>query len=168
LASSVAVTRENHIFKKHDFVRIINDQSRIKRLQRGHGEWADVMAKSLNKIGKIIDIYHDDDLKVLINGSFWTYNPAAVRFVFSFSASTVINANFLLELVQLIKESNSPIDALWEGILISNIELVRKNLKIIPENYQAPNSLETQVPEHHVMHGFRNHYESSLRALCII
>ena len=64
-------------------------------------------------------------------------------------------AQFLVELVQLVKESNSPIDALWEGILISNIELVRKNLKIIPENYQAPNSLETQVPEHHLMHGFR-------------
>ena len=70
--SSVAVTRESHIFKKADFVRIINDQSRIKRLQRGHGEWADVMAKSLNKIGKIVDIYHDDDLKVLINGILYT------------------------------------------------------------------------------------------------
>ena len=43
--------RENHVFKKNDFVRIINDQNRVKRLQRGHGEWADVMIKSLNKEG---------------------------------------------------------------------------------------------------------------------
>ena len=36
-------------------------------------------------LGKIVDIYHDDDLKILINGSFWTYNPHAVTFCFNFS-----------------------------------------------------------------------------------
>ena len=118
--------RENHVFKKNDFVRIINDQNRVKRLQRGHGEWADVMIKSLNKIGKIIDIYHDDDLKVLINGSFWTYNPQAVRFVFSFSTSGMISQLFIDEIVTIIRESNSPIDELWEGILKSDIDLGKR------------------------------------------
>lgn len=119
--------RENHVFKKNDFVRIINDQNRVKRLQRGHGEWADVMIKSLNKIGKIIDIYHDDDLKVLINGSFWTYNPQAVRFVFSFSTSGMISQLFIDEIVSIIRESNSPIDELWEGILKSDIDLGKRS-----------------------------------------
>ena len=122
--------RENHVFKKNDFVRIINDQNRVKRLQRGHGEWADVMIKSLNKIGKIIDIYHDDDLKVLINGSFWTYNPQAVRFVFSFSTSGMISQMFIDEIVTIIRESNSPIDELWEGILKSDIDLGTRLLRV--------------------------------------
>ena len=44
------------------------------------------MVNSLGRIGKVIDIYHDDDLKILINGSFWTYNPHAVTFCFNFTS----------------------------------------------------------------------------------
>ena len=47
-------------------------------LQRGHGEWAEAMAPTLGKIGRVQQIYHDNDLKVEVCGTSWTYNPAAV------------------------------------------------------------------------------------------
>ena len=36
------------------------------------------MAPTLGKIGRVQQIYHDNDLKVDIAGTSWTYNPAAV------------------------------------------------------------------------------------------
>ena len=33
----------------------------------GHGEWAEAMAPTLGKIGRVQQIYHDNDLKVLVH-----------------------------------------------------------------------------------------------------
>ena len=52
-------------------------------MQRGHGEWAEAMAPTLGKIGRIQQIYHDNDLKVEVCGTSWTYNPVAVTKVAS-------------------------------------------------------------------------------------
>nr|CAG4644619.1 EOG090X02DA [Leptodora kindtii] len=61
-----------------DLVQICSELERIKILQRGHGEWAEAMAPTLGKIGRVQQIYHDNDLKVEVCGTSWTYNPAAV------------------------------------------------------------------------------------------
>ena len=47
-----------------DLVQISNDLERMKILQRGHGEWAEAMTPTLGKIGRIQQIYLDNDLKV--------------------------------------------------------------------------------------------------------
>ncbi|GAB6022111.1 E3 ubiquitin-protein ligase mib1 [Chamberlinius hualienensis] len=65
-------------FSVGDLVQICNDLERIKILQRGHGEWAEAMTPTLGKIGRVQQIYHDNDLKVEVCGTSWTYNPAAV------------------------------------------------------------------------------------------
>ena len=65
-------------FAVGDLVQICNDVERIKILQKGHGEWADAMNPTLGKIGRVLQIYHDNDLKVDVCGTSWTYNPAAV------------------------------------------------------------------------------------------
>ncbi|XP_023320486.1 E3 ubiquitin-protein ligase MIB1 isoform X2 [Eurytemora carolleeae] len=61
-----------------DLVQICSDMERLKILQRGHGEWAEAMSPTLGKIGRIQQIYHDNDLKVEVCGTSWTYNPGAV------------------------------------------------------------------------------------------
>ncbi|XP_065331956.1 E3 ubiquitin-protein ligase MIB1 [Cloeon dipterum] len=66
-----------------DLVQICNDVERIKILQRGHGEWADAMLPTLGKVGRVQQIYHDNDLKVEVCGTSWTYNPLAVTKVAS-------------------------------------------------------------------------------------
>nr|CAG4646871.1 EOG090X02DA [Megafenestra aurita] len=65
-------------FAVGDLVQICSDLERIKILQRGHGEWAEAMAPTLGKVGRVQQIYHDNDLKVEVCGTSWTYNPAAV------------------------------------------------------------------------------------------
>ena len=39
--------------------------------------------QTLGKIGRVQQIYHDNDLKVEVCGTSWTYNPAAVSKVAS-------------------------------------------------------------------------------------
>lgn len=70
-------------FSVGDLVQICSDIERMKVLQRGHGEWAEAMAPTLGKIGRVQQIYHDNDLKVEVCGTSWTYNPAAVTKVAS-------------------------------------------------------------------------------------
>lgn len=61
-----------------DLVRICSNLERIKRLQQNHGEWSDGMMETLGRVGRIAEIYHDNDLKVEVCGNSWTYNPLAV------------------------------------------------------------------------------------------
>ncbi|XP_063237015.1 E3 ubiquitin-protein ligase MIB1 isoform X2 [Bacillus rossius redtenbacheri] len=70
-------------FAVGDLVQICSELERIKILQRGHGEWAEAMAPTLGKIGRVQQIYHDNDLKVEVCGTSWTYNPVAVTKVAS-------------------------------------------------------------------------------------
>nr|CAG4640686.1 EOG090X02DA [Eulimnadia texana] len=77
-APSGVVAEPQDQFAVGDLVQICNDLERIKILQRGHGEWAEAMAPTLGKIGRVQQIYHDNDLKVEVCGTSWTYNPTAV------------------------------------------------------------------------------------------
>uniref|UniRef100_A0A6P7GJ05 RING-type E3 ubiquitin transferase n=1 Tax=Diabrotica virgifera virgifera TaxID=50390 RepID=A0A6P7GJ05_DIAVI len=65
-------------FAVGDVVQICNDMERVKMLQRGHGDWADGMAATLGKVGHVQQIYNDNDLKVEVCNTTWTYNPLAV------------------------------------------------------------------------------------------
>jgi len=76
-------TTSQPLFNVGDLVQICSDAERMKVLQRGHGEWAEAMAPTLGKIGRVQQIYHDNDLKVEVCGTSWTYNPAAVTKVAS-------------------------------------------------------------------------------------
>ena len=78
-----AMMESGNQFSVGDLVQICNDLERMKILQRGHGEWAEAMAPTMGKIGRVQQIYHDNDLKVEVCGTSWTYNPSAVSKVAS-------------------------------------------------------------------------------------
>lgn len=61
-----------------DIVRIIEDSGRVKDLQKGHGEWIDQMRAALGKLGKVVKVYADGDLRVTVDGQTWTFNPLCV------------------------------------------------------------------------------------------
>lgn len=71
-------TQQNSQFAVGDIVQICSELERIKILQKGHGEWAAAMTPTLGSIGRIQQIYHDNDLKIEVCGTSWTYNPLAV------------------------------------------------------------------------------------------
>uniref|UniRef100_A0A8D8UEG3 RING-type E3 ubiquitin transferase n=1 Tax=Cacopsylla melanoneura TaxID=428564 RepID=A0A8D8UEG3_9HEMI len=77
-ATALVPVTQNTRFAVGDHVQICNDIEEMKILQRGHGEWAEAMTPTLGQIGRIQQIYNDNDLKVEVCGTSWTYNPAAV------------------------------------------------------------------------------------------
>ncbi|XP_018046771.1 PREDICTED: E3 ubiquitin-protein ligase MIB1 [Atta colombica] len=84
---------DNQTFAVGDLVQICHDIEKIKFLQRGHGEWAEAMAPTLGKIGRVQQIYHDGDLKVEVCSTSWTYNPQAVTKVASSDGSVPGNSS---------------------------------------------------------------------------
>lgn len=70
-------------------MKICSDVERIKLLQRGHGEWAEAMIPTLGKVGRVQQVYHDNDLKVEVGHTSWTYNPLAVTKVASATDAAV-------------------------------------------------------------------------------
>ncbi|XP_076652455.1 E3 ubiquitin-protein ligase mind bomb 1 isoform X5 [Halictus rubicundus] len=84
---------DNQTFAVGDLVQICNDLEKIKLLQRGHGEWAEAMAPTMGKIGRVLQLYHDGDLKVEVCSTCWTYNPQAVTKVASSDGSVPGNSS---------------------------------------------------------------------------
>lgn len=80
-------------FAVGDLVEICNDQQKIKMLQRGHGEWAEAMIPTLGKIGRVVQIYHDNDLKIDVCGTSWTYNPLAVTKMVSSTDGSIASSS---------------------------------------------------------------------------
>uniref|UniRef100_A0A182J119 RING-type E3 ubiquitin transferase n=1 Tax=Anopheles atroparvus TaxID=41427 RepID=A0A182J119_ANOAO len=96
VSSPVSMLTDNQPqqFAVGDFVKICSDLERIKILQRGHGEWAEAMVPTLGKVGRVQQVYHDNDLKVEVCNTSWTYNPLAVTKVASSSdGATAVTTN---------------------------------------------------------------------------
>ncbi|XP_049691669.2 E3 ubiquitin-protein ligase MIB1 isoform X1 [Helicoverpa armigera] len=93
LSASASSTGAGGGFAVGDLVQVCADQERVKTLQRGHGEWAEAMAPTLGKIGRVQQIYHDNDLKVEVCNTSWTYNPNAVTKVASSDGSIPGNSS---------------------------------------------------------------------------
>ncbi|XP_071837816.1 E3 ubiquitin-protein ligase MIB1-like [Apostichopus japonicus] len=93
-------------FQVGDYVQICSDLERIKSLQRGHGEWAEAMLPTLGKIGRVLQIYHDNDLKVEVGSTSWTYNPAAVTKVASDTAALGNSSERLSALLKKLFETH--------------------------------------------------------------
>ena len=64
-----------------DVVRVIDDACRVKELQQSHGEWIEQMRHILGKIGKVVKVYADGDLRVSVENQTWTLNPLCVTLV---------------------------------------------------------------------------------------
>lgn len=116
--STLSGTASSSQFVVGDLVRITEDADRVKLLQRGHGEWAEAMLPTLGKVGRVQQIYHDNDLKVEICGTSWTYNPALVTKVASGTESpsvgTSAGAERLSALLKKLFETHVPGDAVEE------------------------------------------------------
>lgn len=65
-------------FHVNDKVRVMKDKELVKKLQAGHGEWANDMTVALDKVGRVLKIYSDGDVRVAIADHAWTFNPAVL------------------------------------------------------------------------------------------
>lgn len=122
--------------RKNDIVRISGDPVKVKRLQKGHGEWTDKMLPLLGKVGKVIEVFGDNNVKVAVNGSCkenWVLNPLVVEFVANFkgSASAVTVRDKLVTILSSLADNETDL-LLWSAIL--NKSPLPTNLKILIGN----------------------------------
>ena len=102
-------------FSIGDLVQISTDLERVKILQKDHGEWIDSMKSTLGKVGRILQIYHDNDLQVEVCGNRFTYNPANVTKVASADGSFPgLTGDGLRALLEKLYESHISGDTIEE------------------------------------------------------
>lgn len=129
LNSNKASTSSNCNFSVGDFVQICNDLEKVKILQRGHGEFAESMIPTLGKIGRVLQVYSDNDLKVEIDGISWTYNPNAVTKASCANGSTTDGLNTLLKKLFENHISSDPSQELVKSAASGDFEKCEELLK---------------------------------------
>lgn len=67
--------------KVNDHVKLISSADFMQKLQTGHGGWSDDMIPMLGKVGRIIKVYPDNDVRVHVLDREWTLNPACLKIV---------------------------------------------------------------------------------------
>ncbi|XP_023022675.2 E3 ubiquitin-protein ligase mind bomb 2 isoform X1 [Leptinotarsa decemlineata] len=132
-------------FAVGDVVTLITDAEKVKELQRGHGEWIEIMRNSLGKLGKVLKVYSDGDLRVQLEGHTWTLHPQCVRIIPG-SAAELANTMHALQnqrqepsiqwspAKQAEDQSNSLADQLVRAAAQGHLEAVRGLLKNAPRN----------------------------------
>ncbi|XP_037513549.1 E3 ubiquitin-protein ligase MIB2 [Rhipicephalus sanguineus] len=68
-------------FSPGDLVKVIDDLTKLKILQRGHGEYVDAMARCVGQVGAVIKVFPSRDVRVIFSGSIWTFNPLCLTAV---------------------------------------------------------------------------------------
>ncbi|XP_061388024.1 E3 ubiquitin-protein ligase MIB2-like, partial [Musca vetustissima] len=87
-------------FRVGDLVTIINDAAKVQQLQKGHGEWIELMRYALGKLCKVVKVYSDGDLRLeqLDDGFEWTLNPKCVKLERSPIATAAERSNSMMDL----------------------------------------------------------------------
>lgn len=93
--SAATSSHDDQVIRVGSTVKISSDVEFVRRLQKGHGEWADAMSMTLGEVGYVQQVYDDGDLKIVVCNTSWTYNPRAV---------TLLNANGTVEFNEGIRD----------------------------------------------------------------
>ncbi|KAL8597671.1 hypothetical protein ACOMHN_012638 [Nucella lapillus] len=71
--------RKVQMFADGELVKVLEDEHKVRELQKNHGEWTDLMKQTLGRPGKVLKVYADGDLRVKIEEQVWTFNPACCQ-----------------------------------------------------------------------------------------
>ncbi|XP_075213933.1 E3 ubiquitin-protein ligase mind bomb 2 [Lycorma delicatula] len=112
-----------------DLVRMIHDANLVKEYQKGHGEWIEVMRYALGKVGKVMKVYSDGDLRVCFDGQTWTLNPMCVQ------PLAVRNSEGVNNKAEQGQDYNNPLDLL-SNLIESRLEISSVD-KIVREAAQG-------------------------------
>ncbi|XP_035881065.1 E3 ubiquitin-protein ligase MIB2 isoform X1 [Phyllostomus discolor] len=69
---------EHNSFRAGDVVRVVDGLDTVKQLQAGHGEWTEDMAPALGRVGKVVKVFGDGNLRVAVGGQLWTFSPSCL------------------------------------------------------------------------------------------
>ncbi|KAK2710926.1 E3 ubiquitin-protein ligase MIB2-like isoform X2 [Artemia franciscana] len=157
------------VFSIGDEVMIIQDKNKIQELQRGHGEWVDAMETTLGKVGKVMQIYMDGDVRVQTYSceqsrvQSWTFNPLCLVNVSGSTeshnfAGTNQNRESLHPEMDLVRRApevqSNEIDLLVHEAAKGKVdkvkEILAKNMEKIDEKSNGKTALQVAAHEGHV------------------
>lgn len=145
-------------FQVGDFVKISSDVEKVKEYQTGHGEWVESMIHTLGKVGRVVEVYGDGDLKIDVRDSSWTFNSRAVRKVDSDGVPLTprTSANVSLLLRHMIEEhqpscpGEEMVRCAASGDLGRVEELVRDGAVAIDNQYNGHTALQAASQSGHI------------------
>lgn len=124
---SLTLPEDPFTFSVGDFVKISSNQERVKELQAGHGEWVDAMKQTLGKVGRVVQVYTDGDLKIDIRDAMWTFNSKNVSRLegdgVPLTPGTSEGVSLLLRHMFEHHQASNPVEDLVKGA--SNGDMVR-------------------------------------------
>uniref|UniRef100_A0A182VU66 RING-type E3 ubiquitin transferase n=1 Tax=Anopheles minimus TaxID=112268 RepID=A0A182VU66_9DIPT len=133
-------------FNVGDIVTFIADAAKMQQLQKGHGEWIETMHNVLGKLGKVLKIYSDGDLRVqqMDEDMAWTVNPMCVKLSTAAHAAATERSNSMRDLSnqRINVHHMAPLaglggptapDRLVREAALGNLEFVQTFLNINPE-----------------------------------
>uniref|UniRef100_A0A8C6DJ33 E3 ubiquitin-protein ligase MIB2 n=1 Tax=Moschus moschiferus TaxID=68415 RepID=A0A8C6DJ33_MOSMO len=72
------VSADGQPFQRGDKVKCLLDADVLKEMQEGHGGWNPRMAKALGRIGRVLKVFGDGNVGVLVSGKLWTFSPSCL------------------------------------------------------------------------------------------
>uniref|UniRef100_A0A182MM47 RING-type E3 ubiquitin transferase n=1 Tax=Anopheles culicifacies TaxID=139723 RepID=A0A182MM47_9DIPT len=133
-------------FNVGDIVTFIADAAKMQQLQKGHGEWIETMHNVLGKLGKVLKIYSDGDLRVqqMDEDMAWTVNPMCVKLSTAAHAAATERSNSMRDLSnqRINVHHMAPLaglggptapDRLVREAALGNLEFVQTFLSMNPE-----------------------------------
>uniref|UniRef100_A0A1A9WEY4 RING-type E3 ubiquitin transferase n=1 Tax=Glossina brevipalpis TaxID=37001 RepID=A0A1A9WEY4_9MUSC len=149
-------------FRVGDLVTIINDAAKVQQLQKGHGEWIELMRYALGKLCKVVKVYSDGDLRIeqLDDGFEWTLNPKCVKLERSPLATAAERSNSMMDLSHRRTDhvmtplsglsGTSMVDKLVREAAQGHLEFVKQHLNAHPDHVNAMSGGKTciQVAAH--------------------
>ncbi|XP_070467266.1 E3 ubiquitin-protein ligase MIB2 isoform X12 [Equus przewalskii] len=72
------VSVDGQPFQHGDKVKCLLDPDILREMQEGHGGWNPRMAEALGRVGKVVKVFGDGNLRVAVGGQLWTFSPSCL------------------------------------------------------------------------------------------
>ncbi|XP_013359611.1 PREDICTED: E3 ubiquitin-protein ligase MIB2 isoform X4 [Chinchilla lanigera] len=72
------VSADGQPFQRGDKVKCLLDTDILRDMQEGHGGWNPRMAEALGRVGKVVKVFGDGNLRVAVGGQWWTFSPSCL------------------------------------------------------------------------------------------
>ncbi|GBP55464.1 E3 ubiquitin-protein ligase MIB2 [Eumeta japonica] len=126
-----------------DLVRVLSDLETVRGLQTQYAEWLPTMEQILGKMGKVINVFQNGNLRVQISEyehqSVWTLYPQCVKRIEDTNASTIQSTAHSIEQSQSQTEQTLTKDQPELRLLM--IKVAQGNLEYVKEIQESNPSL---------------------------
>ncbi|XP_036918094.1 E3 ubiquitin-protein ligase MIB2 isoform X6 [Sturnira hondurensis] len=72
------VSADGQPFQHGDKVTCLLDTDVLRETQEGHNRWSPRVVEALGRVGKVVKVFGDGNLRVAVGGQLWTFSPSCL------------------------------------------------------------------------------------------